>query len=146
MYHVKNVLRSIIKTNGFNNMNLLKYHKDVFFPSEDITRLHWIIEAMNKQNWQYISNHAINELKNDNINLEKVGQFLKDKRFSFGELFEYKLTEERNIYNLVFRVSFNEYQDLVLVVGTNKSLISAWANSRQDKHFTLNTREYQRKD
>lgn len=122
-------------------MNLLKYHKQIYFP--DSKKLKLIIEALNKQNWQYISKHAINEIKNERLNLEEVGQFLKNKQFDFEELFEYKKTKEGNIYNLVFRVQYKQYCDIILVVSMNKSLISAWINSREDKHKTLRTREYQ---
>lgn len=123
-------------------MNLLKYHKKIYFP--DSEKLKLIIEALNKQSWQYISKHAINELKNERLNLEEIGQFLKGKQFTFEELFEYKKTKEGNIYNLVFRVQYKQYCDIILVVSMNKSLISAWVNSRTDKHFTLNANNYER--
>lgn len=124
------------------NMNLIKYHKDVFFPASDVSRLKLIIAALNNQAWAYISSHAITELKKDCLDLEEVGRFLKSKQFSFDELFEYKKTKEGNFYNFVFRVQFNNYQDLVLVVGIEKSLISAWVQAVNDKHFTLNIRKY----
>ncbi len=112
----------------------MRYHKKIFFP--DIDKLKIVNNKLNGLKWRY-SKHCLDSLKYRAINEGKTLQFIKKLVLNEQDIFEYYIFSGV-INKLCYRVKFKHGQDLVLVIGYNKNLITVYINRAGDKHYTLN--------
>ena len=117
---------------------LKKYHKELYFNSEDLKEISLLISNMN-QSKIIFSNHVIQEIHAE-YNALEIAKFLKCVILSFDNLFEYQ--KEDGIVKLGFRYQLNNMEDIVFILSRNKVIVTCWINKKSDKHFTLNPSNY----
>lgn len=127
------------------------YHKEVFwkkyFDREAIKLAEKITETE-------LSFHIKNErMKNpdkkhpyDFNGLVKAIERIKNNE---AYIFEVEVLEENGIISkAVYRVSYDNNNDISVVIRRDRNrvfIVTAWVNSKEDKHFTLNKNNYCKK-
>lgn len=118
----------------------IKYHKSIYFPIENHDRLKNFNNIINSLDFRF-SCHAKQAIKERIYNLEYFYNFIKDLKFNVDDVFEYIIIDY-NIEKAVYRIKYNENQDIVFALGKDKMIITLYFNNRADKHYTLNHGEY----
>ncbi len=119
-----------------------RYHKKIYFPESDIKSLADFTEKVNTKHWR-INAHSLERVM-DNLTfggLEKLMLFIKPLALDDKKIFEYYTTEQ-GIEKVCYRVNYSEYNDLILVVGKDKGLITVYFNEVNDNHITLKKELY----
>lgn len=112
---------------------MLRFHKKIYFP--DIEKLKNVNNKLNVLNWQY-SKHAIENLKYRSIDIREVLNFIRNIELHYIDIFEYYKLDE-SIEKICYRIEYNKFTDIILVVNKYKKIITIYMNSKEDKHFTL---------
>jgi len=121
-------------------IKMLRYHKKVYFPESDKNKLENITKNLNILNWQY-SRHTLDNLKFRSIDIEDILLFIKNITLEYHQIFEYYKYRE-GIEKICYRISYNDYDDIILVLNENKLIITIYLNSKNDKHETLKENLY----
>ena len=119
-----------------------RYHKNIYFPESDTNPLTAFNEKVNTKAWR-INAHSLERVM-DNLtfgSLEKLMLFIKDLKLERKTIFEY-YSSRYGIEKICYRVNYGEYSDLILVVGSNKELITVYFNEVNDNHITLRKELY----
>jgi hypothetical protein len=119
---------------------MLRYHKQVYFPADSPSKLDIFCQNLTAQDWSF-STHAIERIK-DNGKLSNILTAIKKYAFDYQDIFEY-YQDNGDIVKAVFRIGYTLQYDIIFVVSSEKNLITVYLNDTQDKHFTLNTNQYQ---
>ena len=117
-----------------------RYHKSVYFPPSENQVLIKFIENINTLPWS-VSTHAFDNLKYRVVNLEAALRTIQEKLFGVDEVFEY-YTDNSGIVKACFRFEWDGGNDIIVVVGLWKRLITAYLNGKDDNHCTLNRSLY----
>ena len=84
-----------------------------------------------------------NELSDEKVSLAL--KFIKNLTFDYVNIFEYYYNpymQSENIRKIVLRLSYKEHTDIIIVIGSNKELITIYSNARSDNHVTLREELY----
>lgn len=120
-----------------------RYHKNIYWPKSEADKLPAIVKRLNGKAWiitQHSFERIIEKSKKADIDLVKIGQYIKDILLSLDNVFEF-YKEDGAIIKIVFRIPYNE-NHLVLVVSDFKSLITVYYNDKNDHHSTLKSELY----
>jgi len=118
-----------------------RYHKKIYFPSE--YELFNFNNELNSISWKY-SSHSLERIKENMVytELEKLLKYVSCLNLNQEDIFEYYADDDGYIIKACYRVSYSDYNDLILVVGCDKKLITVYFNNINDNHITLNKSLY----
>lgn len=115
-----------------------RYHKEVYTKIEHWQKLREVTEKLNLLNWKF-TGHCLDNVKFRGLNLAGLLEYIKGIKLEAGAIFEYYLDEETSeLIKICYRLPYITGQDLTLVIGNNKQIITLWVNDRADLHYTLN--------
>lgn len=121
---------------------MLRYHKDVYFTKELKSKIIDFTENLNLLNWGY-SKHCLENIKYRLADLKNALIFIKGITLYPENVFEvYQDFSNGKIIKACYRINFNSLQDLILVMAEDKTIITIYINSREDKHITLKKELY----
>lgn len=121
---------------------MLRYHKAVYIPNEYISKLQEYTDNLNTLQWQY-SNHALNNLKYRVLDKKHILLYIKYKILNYNDIFEFYADDNSNIIKAVYRFKYMNGQDIILVIASNKKIITIYLNNSNDLHYTLKKEIYQ---
>lgn len=119
---------------------MLRYHKEVYFSNELKEKLKAFTDNLNKKAWRY-SQHALENIKYRTIDIENLLIYIKGLNLSDNDIFEAYIDDD--IVKACYRIKYN-LNDVILVIGKNKELITIYLNAVNDKHDTLKKELYNR--
>ena len=119
-----------------------RYHKKVYYPDNSRIKLEGFTDKLNAKKWTY-SRHTLSNLKYRAIDIKGVLTFIKCLKLEADTIFEY-YSNNGIITKAVYRISYNDNMDLILVISDNKNIITIYNNIKEDKHFTLRKELYNR--
>ena len=118
-----------------------RYHKTIYFPKEHENNLMELCQKFNSTEKYGYTNHAYENLKT-RFNLLDILQFLKDSiYFKYEDIFEYYV-EDNKIIKVCYKIPYNQYKDLIIVLGHDKTIITIYTNNKMDNHKTLKNELY----
>lgn len=120
-----------------------RYHVKCYIPEADKKRLEIFTSQLNILKWTY-TDHCIDNLKYRTIKLEDILLYIKDLKLRHEDIFEYYTNESGYIIKLCYRIPYTENTDLILVIGSDKNIITIYINEKNDTHITLNKNLYVR--
>lgn len=121
--------------------SMKRYHKQLGFNKVDIQELKEINQRFNDDDTFKKTEHGLDRLQ-EKFNFMEVMLFLKDTiAFNYEDIFEY-YTEDGKVIKVVYRVHFDAYDDIIVVLTRNKTIVTAWINKKNDNHKTLDTKQY----
>jgi hypothetical protein len=120
-----------------------RYNIDVYTKPGDFKGLQNFTENLNWLNWKY-TRHSIDNIKYRAIDLEGLLLFIRGLKLETKYIFEYYINDltnepEKVCYRIPYLKAGN---DLILVMDRNKSIVTIWLNSCDDKHSTLKRELY----
>lgn len=122
---------------------MTRYHKQVYIPDNYISKLKDYTDSLNSLKWSYTP-HCLDNLKHRVINRQGVLNYIKNKRLDWQNVFEFYTNDKGDITKAVYRFSYIEGLDLILVISPIKKIITIYINSSDDKHYTLKRELYQK--
>lgn len=121
---------------------MLRYHRKVFFDTRDFNKLNIFTEKLNSFNWQYTS-HCLDNLKYRALDIKALLLYIKGIELRAENIFEFYIDEKsREIIKACYRINWKKDLDIILVIGTNKQIISLYINESHDLHYTLKENLY----
>lgn len=117
-----------------------RYHKDIYYPANAQEYIQALTDKLNGLKWQY-SKHCIENLKYRLVNIKAVLLFVKQLRLKPEQVFEYYIKEDK-ILKACYRVLYNTGIDIIIVVNSEKNIVTIYVNEYGDKHYTLNKSVY----
>jgi len=121
---------------------MLRYHKDVLFKAEDLKALQGFNDDINRLNWQY-TKHCLDNLQHRILDLKSLLLYVKNLTLNWQDIFEfYKEDLSGYILKACYRINWQGKIDIILVVDTDKTILSIYVNSAEDKHETLKKELY----
>ena len=121
--------------------NMNRYHIKIYTKPEHWQLLEGITNNLNSLDWQY-TKHCLDNLKHRVSDLEKLLLYVKNTTLNISQIFEYYFDDNNNIEKLCYRIKYNEYQDIILIIGKDKQIITIYLNNKDDLHFTLKKELY----
>jgi hypothetical protein len=120
-----------------------RYHRAVYTEPGHWQRLEAFTKELNCLNWTY-SGHCLDNVKSRAIDLEGILRFIKGLTLEAGQIFEYYLADKTDEpIKVCYRIDFpGAGQDIILVMGDDKEIITIYINSKDDKHYTLKKELY----
>lgn len=112
-----------------------RYHIKTGFNLAHISLLKELNNKLNCLEWKY-TNHCIDNLKDRAINIKDVLYFIKNLSLKENNIFEYYAIKNK-IIKACYRVNYNKYNDIILVLDEDKRIITIYLNSSNDNHVTL---------
>ena len=120
---------------------MLRYHKNIYIPDNDIKKLQDFTCKLNNMFWRY-SAHAIDNLKYRAYNIKDILLYIKGLWLDYKDIFEYYTNDRGDIIRGCYRVDYKGLYDLCLVISDKKDLITIYINVKGDNHITLNKELY----
>ena len=117
-----------------------RYHIKLGFDQSHIKGLQDITEQLNNRDFSY-SDHCLDNLKYRFIDLKGILLFIKGIELRAEHIFEY-YEENGKIIKLCYRITYNNLQDIILVVTSEKKIVTIYINSVGDNHITLKKELY----
>jgi hypothetical protein len=124
------------------------YHKNCYWKKRFDGAIHFLIDTERPIE---ISRHELKNLNKDRKHAVTVDDLyrtlylcktLKQKSYLFEVETEYNTEDHfEKITKAVIRTKYDDTQDITMVIRQNK-IVTAWLNSNEDKHFTLNEKSY----
>ena len=115
----------------------MRYHKDVFYPQGADDKIDALCYRLNAMNWGYTA-HCLNNARLRIMNLEQLLYFIKnDLKLAGDDIFEFYTDDRGNIEKLCFRIEFSKVYDIILVISSQKEIITIYINEKNDNHETL---------
>lgn len=115
----------------------MRYHKKVFFPKSQTENLISFTYKLNYMEFRPTS-HCLDNLKLRALDLKQLLYWIKNEvKLDYEDIFEYYADDKGNITKICYRISYNGAVDIILIIGTQKQIITIYYNSKSDKHFTL---------
>ena len=76
-------------------------------------------------------------------NIKEILLFIKKLKLKSDWIFEYYVSDnEDKIIKICYRIPFKNKQDIILIIGENKQIITIYFNSIDDLHYTLKKELY----
>jgi hypothetical protein len=118
---------------------MMKYHKDIYFRPQDREGLESLNNflARKKFTWSIHAKENISRVKD----LHYFYKWFNMVEFTVKNIIEYTIIDN-DIKKVLYRLQYDEKSDILISVSNSGNIITLWFNSVQDKHKTLNTREY----
>ena len=121
---------------------MLRYHKDILFKEEDLKLLQDFTNDLNGLNWQY-TKHCLDNLQHRILDLKSLLLYVKNLTLDYKDIFEfYKDDLSGYILKACYRINWQGNIDIILVINTDKYILSIYINSTEDKHETLKKELY----
>lgn len=120
---------------------MLRYHKDVHFPDRDIDKLELFTSRINSIKAFTFSKHCLNNIIHRILDVEQILQLIKGLTFNSKNIFEY-YKEKGYIEKVCYRVNYNKYQDIIIVMNKFKKIITIYVNGKEDTHRNLDKTLY----
>jgi len=120
----------------------MRFHKQIYFPESDKQSLVDFTKKVNTKHWRVLA-HSLERVREDLTlgSLEKLMIFIKPLKLENKNIFEYYSTNGE-IDKICYRINYSQYQDIILVVGRYKELITVYFNETNDEHITLRKELY----
>lgn len=115
-----------------------RYHKTIYFPN--IENLKTFNDNINAKTWQY-SKHCLENIKYRFLDIEKLLIFIKNLTLKTDNIFEYYLIDNE-IDKACYRIKYQKNIDIILVISSEKNLITIYINQENDNHETLKKNLY----
>lgn len=119
-----------------------RYHKKVGIPDTIKNQFEGFTGALNTKKWLY-TRHSIANLKYRCYDIKSILLFIKGLELKENDIFEVYVFDSK-LVKVCYRVEYKNI-DLILVVDSNKTLITIYVNTKDDKHYTLNETIYNKK-
>ena len=117
-----------------------RYHIKLGFDQSHIKGLQDITEQLNNRDFSY-SDHCLDNLKYRFLDLKGILLFIKGIELKVENIFEY-YAEELKVIKLCYRITYNNLQDIILIITPDKKIITIYINSANDLHDTLKKELY----
>ena len=117
-----------------------RYHIKIGFEPKHISQLRELTEQLNLKNWSY-TEHCIDNLKFRAVDLEGILRFIKGIELNPSQIFEF-YTDSDIIVKVCYRITYNNLQDIILIITPDKKIITIYINSANDLHDTLKKELY----
>jgi len=117
-----------------------RYHIKLGFEVGHISQLKELTEQLNNRDFSY-SEHCLDNLKYRFIDLKGILLFIKGIELKVENIFEY-YAEDLKVVKLCYRITYNNLQDIILVLTPEKRIITIYINSVGDNHITLKKELY----
>ena len=117
-----------------------RYHYLIGFNPEHISQLKELTEQLNNRDFSY-SAHCLDNLKYRFLDLKGILFFIKGIELKAEHIFEY-YEESGKIIKLCYRITYDNLQDIILVVTSEKKIVTIYINSVGDNHITLKKELY----
>jgi len=118
-----------------------RYHVKIFRPENTDQKLQNFNEAL-----QYLeyrpTQHCLDNLKDRVDNIKALLYHLKSYCLNSQEIFEHYENDHGIIIKACYRISWESGQDLILVIGHYKQIITIYLNDSDDNHITLKPELY----
>ena len=115
-----------------------RYHIKIYFPDTD--KLESFNTSLNSKTWLY-SKHCLESIKHRVLDLKTTLYYISKLELDENDIFEY-YKENDTIIKVCYRIAYNRNIDLILVVNSDKKIITVYYNSSEDKHYTLKENLY----
>lgn len=136
-YHIGNYSGNLLDYHR-ESLKMTRYHKNIFFP--DLKDLPAIVNKLNSLKWK-LSFHSFDRLLEKSKDIESIGYFIKNLILNEENIFEY-YKDNTGIFKVVFRINFDKERDLILVLNTDKNIVTVYYNNVADNHKTLDKEIY----
>ena len=117
-----------------------RYHIKLGFEVGHISQLKELTEQLNNRDFSY-SDHCLDNLKYRFLDLKGILLFIKGIELKVENIFEY-YAEELKVIKLCYRITYNNLQDIILIITPDKKIITIYINSANDLHDTLKKELY----
>jgi len=118
-----------------------RYHKDIYIPVKIKEGLKAFNDNLNRLKWRYTP-HSIDNIKNRCYDIDSMLKFINNLILDNKNIFE--VYSQDNIINKVcYRIEYITC-DIILVIDNTKTIITIYANAKNDNHITLNKNLYAR--
>ena len=117
-----------------------RYHIKLGFEAGHISQLKELTEQLNNRAFSY-SEHCLDNLKYRFLDLKGILFFIKGIELKAEHIFEY-YEESGKIIKLCYRITYDNLQDIILVVTSEKKIVTIYINSVGDNHITLKKELY----
>ena len=115
----------------------MRYHKKIYFPKHHKEKLIALTYQLNGKQWKY-TKHCLNNIKLRALDLEQLLYWIKSEAMlDYNNIFEYYTGDKEDILKVCYGLSYNKAVDVILIMGTQKQIITIYYNSANDKHCTL---------
>ena len=118
-----------------------RYHKTIYFPKEHDIKLYQINDKLNWIKCYGKTTHSIDRLK-ERADFITALKFINNMTLRKTDIFEYYI-ENGNVEKVCYRISYNNYEDIIIVLSKKKAIITAWINNKNDSHKTLDKTLYE---
>ena len=118
-----------------------RYHRKIYFP--DIEKLKKLNSSFIGKSFSY-SRHAIDTMKYRHTDTQKILQYIKDTELNADDIFEYYKNDNGDIVKVCYRISYTQNNDIILVVSSQKNIVTVYTNEKNDDHVTLNGGIYEK--
>ncbi len=123
---------------------MLRYHVKTGFMPEDKLLISQETEALNSLNFKWTA-HSLDNLKHRVIDTQALLMYIKNTKLEAGQVFEFYKSEivtyKGYIEKICYRLPWNNL-DVILVLDSEKTIITIYLNSKEDLHSTLNESLY----
>lgn len=116
-----------------------RYHKEVFFPEQYLGKLEILTEELNTKDWKF-TKHCLDNLMYRAIDMENLLKHIKESELNPNDIFEFYMLDEE-VNKVCYRVAYDIY-DYILVLNKDKTIITIFINSKEDKHQGLDKKIY----
>lgn len=124
---------------------LKRYHRDIGFRESDKPKLAEITAQLNAIPWEYkhFTGHCLDRVNESLRSLEKLIGYIKTVKLGYDMIFEYYVSEY-NIVKILYRIPYNKYQDIIMVLTSDKTIVTVYYNDIGDNHSTLDKSLYEK--
>ena len=123
---------------------IVKYHEDIAgFDFDEIRK----VQALLYRKYNYVCESLHFDAKLNHIFHENKRVSL-DTILKYGHVFEYKMLDNKYLYRIAIRLSGRRFDTIYVIQPTYYNgnifiaLITCYANSKEDRHNTLNVKRY----
>jgi hypothetical protein len=110
--------------------------------AEDLKGLKAFTSDINDLNWQY-TKHCLDNLAHRILDIKSLLLYIKGLTLNYNDIFEfYKDDLSGDIIKSCYRINWQGNIDIILVVDQDKTILSIYINSIEDKHETLKRELY----
>ena len=124
---------------------MARYHIKVYTKEAHLRQLEPITEDLKGKAWRYTP-HCLDNIKYRVIDSQALLVFIKGLKLDYRAIFEYYTDQtDQDIVRVCYRIPYINGIDLILVIDRDKTLITIYINSSDDKHETLKEYLYVRR-
>jgi len=91
---------------------------------------------LNVIKWQY-TRHTLDNIKWRLYNIQDILLYIKALQLDYNDIFEYYASDNGTISKACYRVNYKGLFDLILVISSEKNIVTIYVNSQGDNHETL---------